>query len=397
MPNKSKRSYYFMSLRRLHITILFPSVLLFFIGVENQGYAQLPNCDILVTIDSVSAQHFYLDIDANAYLRDAEYFLPYTKGYTIAGFRISPTLRYHINDRVAIRGGAMMTSVADVDGRFQIRPILSFDYQACSWLRMVMGTLYGSNNHHLGEPLYDRERWFYDYKEDGLQILTKTAHWESDTWLNWEQFLEPWTAEQERFTLGTRHNLQLLETHNSNYLMMTASFVGSHRGGQFSTLDTCIETLFNENVGLRWETRCLDGSFIALNAPVYFFQNMSPEGERYTPFTNGWGVHPNLQIQDNNLFASKKSQSKLYLQLGYWYGDSYISPRGSYLFQSVSWHNPDFSQKIRHLFTSDIAFEHEYKDFILNLNAQFYYDPDHKSLDLAIGVLMHWKGGFRIF
>ena len=386
-----------MSPQKLHITLLITSFLTLLPNIGEQCCAQQQNSDKVVAIDSISSKHLFLDIDANAFLRDAEYFLPYTKGYTVAGYRLSPTLRYHINDRAAIRGGAMMTSVADVDGRFQVRPILSFDYQACKWMRLVMGTIYGSTNHLLGEPMYDRERWYYDYKEDGLQILTKTVHWESDTWLNWEQFLEPWTAEQERFTLGSRHEFQLLKTRNSNYLMLPLSFVGSHRGGQFSSLDTCIETLFNESLALRWETRCLDGSFIAIEAPFYFYQNMSPEGERFTPFTNGWGLHPNLQIQDNDFFRAKNSHNNLYLQLGYWYGDGYISPRGSYLFQSVSWHNPEFAQKIRHLCTADIAFEHEYKDFILNLNAQFYYDPDHKALDLAFGVLMHWKGSFRIF
>jgi hypothetical protein len=67
-----------------------------------------------------------------------------------------------------------------------------------------------------------------------------------DTWLHWEDLLEPWQPKQERFSLGSSHLLILGEglCHGRMTVSLPLSFLGSHRGGQFSSLDTCIQSLF---------------------------------------------------------------------------------------------------------------------------------------------------------
>lgn len=339
---------------------------------------------------SDSTGSLYLDIDAVAFFRDAEYFLPYTKGYTASAFRLSPTLRYQIDAKASIEGGVRMTALAGTDGSIKAYPILSIKYKAANWLRFTIGTIEGSLSHQLDEPMYDYERWVYDFQEDGLQILTNTRHWSSDTWVNWEHFLYPWTADQERFTLGSRHTFELVSSHSDGHLLLDASFMGSHRGGQFSDLDTCIETLFNENAGLRWEQRCLNGDYFRIKLPFYFFQNNSPKAERYTPFENGWGVWPSVEMR------ATWGKTAWQWAAGYYYGYQYLSPRGSYLFQSVSWYDPLFVQRNRHLVTATIGFDHRYKELDLSALAQFYYDPDHKKLDLAIGITLAFKRSFRL-
>lgn len=55
-------------------------------------------------------------------------------------------------------------------------------------------------------------------------------------------------------------------------------------------------------------------------------------------FNNGWGLYPQAKIMF--LAGAPRYGS---LTLGYWYGDRYQSAHGSWLYQSVSWHKPDFS------------------------------------------------------
>ena len=80
------------------------------------------------------------------------------------------------------------------------------------------------------------------------------------------------------------------------------------------------------------------------------------------------------------------------LQAGYWYGYQFIAPRGSYLFQSVSWHKKDFAAPEREMVTGKVALENGYTGkFALGLDAEFYYDLRERAMDLAFGVYMRYR------
>lgn len=325
-------------------------------------------------------------VSATGFFRDAEYFMPFTKGYTMSGFRIAPTLKYISPDKeFRMKVGAMLTEVAGMYGFWKIEPILSMEYWPSWHFGLVLGTLYRSDQHYLNAPLYDPERYYIDYKEDGLQVMIKTSRFASDTWINWEHFLKPWTPDQERFTLGSNNQLTL---YSSNKLQIDVPmvFMGSHRGGQFTTLDTCIETLFNEQVGLQFAIPHTE-----LGVSGYFFQNASPTP--HTAYTQGWGIYPTAHYQ----FELKKLRNGtgfLGLTLGYWYGNQFQSARGSWLYQSVSWHNPDFVQPIRRMITAKLSIgqminQTKNKAFPRwDFCAEAFYDIDLKKTDFALGLKM---------
>ena len=54
----------------------------------------------------------------------------------------------------------------------------------------------------------------------------------SDTWLHWEELLEPWQMTQERFTLGSSN---VMEVWNSDRAVLSVpfSFLDTHRGFAF--------------------------------------------------------------------------------------------------------------------------------------------------------------------
>ena len=334
------------------------------------------------------SRQFFIECPATTFFRDAEFFMPFTKGYTASGFRLQPVLGYTDNDgKVTLTAGVLLTGIAGVDGLWKAQPVVTLDYKPFNWMELTMGTLHGSLDHKLPAPLYDPERWIWNYQENGVQIRCSTRRWESDTWVDWEHFLEPWTPDQERFTLASRHLLTLLGNPSSRWrLQMPAAFSGSHRGGQFTTLDTCIETITNEYTGLALSFDACHNTTLTAEMPAYFYQNLSPTP--HTHYLDGYAIYPSLAAK---VKLPDGALNQLTLRLGYWRAHHYIAARGSYLFQCVSWHDPLFCTPERHLLTADIAASYSLKSsgLTLSLDASLYHDLDLKKTDMVIGLSMH--------
>lgn len=350
-----------------------------------------------------------IGVDAATFLRDAEFSLPYTRGYTATGFFVTPYAKHLIGRDAQMTLGVHLAGVAGSDGIRQWKPLVRLEYMPHRNVRIVMGSLYGTLTHKLFEPMLDKERYIYDHYEEGMQILAQLpiVGWlglTTDTWLHWEELLEPWQMTQERFTLGSSNELLLWgwarNTQQGVMLSMPFSFLGTHRGGQFSALDTCIESLFNENIGLRVNVSLERNSAFAFDVPVFFYQDISPR--KCQKYDNGWGVWPQVScdfplpsyysVDSMDNTPHWHGSWKMLLQAGYWYGYQFIAPRGSYLFQSVSWHKKDFVAPERGMVTAKIGVENNYTSkFALGLDADFYYDLHEKAMDLAFGLYLRYR------
>lgn len=357
-------------------------------------------------------QHTWrIGVDATTFLRDAAFSLPYTRGYTATGFFVTPYAKHLIGSDAQMTFGLQLAGVAGYDGIRAWQPLVRLEYEPFRNLRLVMGSLYGTLSHGLYEPMLDRERYIYDHQEEGVQILAhywlgRHQHWKMDTWLHWEDLLEPWQPKQERFTLGSSHELTLYTSatryahHLSGWgVSIPFSFLGSHRGGQFSSLDTCIQSLFNESVGLRFNVSTAVNSAIRVDIPFFFFQDISPL--KCLPYSEGWAFWPQASFDWTIVGSVPPPEGKepfwrgswrMLLQAGYWQGYQYIAPRGSYLFQSVSWHRADFVQPDRRMVTAKLAFENQYNDhFSFGLDTEYYYDLHQKAMDFAIGLYLRYS------
>ena len=326
-----------------------------------------------------------LELDATAFLRDAAFETPYTRGYTATGFFLDPMAHYGIDSVARLTVGLHLAGVAGYDGLRAWNPLVRLEYAPCRWLRLVMGTLYGGLSHGVGEAMLDRERWIYDHQEEGMQLLLHAGErFHSDTWLHWENLLEPWQMDQERFTLGSSNELMLCGGEHWRVALLLA-FVGSHRGGQFSALDTCIQSLFNESAGLRVGFSPTERCRLTLELPVYLYQDISP-----TPclaYTQGWGVWPQIGYEGRS-----RRGMLLLASAGYWHGHQYIAPRGSYLFQGVSWHLADFAAPERDMVTLRAALERPIRPGCsFGADAEAYYDLTSGGLDFAFGVYLRYR------
>lgn len=354
-------------------------------------------------------QHSWrIGADITTFLRDAAFSLPYTRGYTATGFFVSPYAQHRIGLHAQMTLGVHLAGVAGFDGFRLWKPLVRLEYEPFQNVRWIMGSLYGGLNHRLFEPMYDRERNIYDRYEEGVQLLAEVplgrhCSLSTDTWLNWEELLEPWQMRQERFTLGSSNQLLLfvagLDALKGISLSVPFSFLGTHCGGQFTGLDTCIQSLFNENVGLRIDMPLTQSGALALDVPFFFYQDISPE--KWQPYNQGWGFWPQISYgvqlgRPHDLDTATRYNSRgswrLLAQAGYWYGCQFIAPKGSYLFQSVSWHKADLAVPEREMITGKVAIENLYTPkFSLGMDAEFYYDLYIGTLDFAFGIYMRYR------
>ena len=147
-------------------------------------------------------------------------------------------------------------------------------------------------------------------------------------------------------------------------------------------MDTCIETIFNEQVGLR-ATWLGEHVVFGIEVPLYLYQNGSPKNERHRPFDQGWGVWPNAHL------AADWRRNQVMVTVGFWRGCQYLSSLGNALFMSISDHD-DYIQPDVHLATIKMEYLYRHKDFSFGINAQSYYDTDHQKMDLDIGIVMRF-------
>lgn len=329
-------------------------------------------------------------LDLTTFFRDAEFSSPYTRGYTATGFFLTPFVSHPIAEGSSITLGVNLNGVAGYSGIHSWHPFVRLQSQVSPHLLMVMGSLYSALSHGLYEPMFDRERYIYDHQEQGVQFLLQLPIYActlfSDTWVYWEDLLEPWQPKQERFTLGTSNLLTFPEIGRAQLTFsIPFSFLGSHRGGQFTALDTCIESLFNESLSLRVSCMPSHRSRLTLDLPCFLYQDISPQHKQH--FSQGTGFWPHITFRLN----SANKNTTLILQGGYWHGHQYIAPRGSHLFQSVSWHRADFTDPIRSMATAKLAFQKNFNpNFALGLDAECYYHIPLSQLDMAFGLYMRY-------
>ncbi|MDY5969424.1 MAG: hypothetical protein SPJ13_05380 [Bacteroidales bacterium] len=336
----------------------------------------------------------FAEIDALAFFRNTEYFMPFSEGYSAITTRFTPRLCLRVNDRTTLAGGCVLDLTAGDSSRLHAFPWLSFEYHLSSNTELTIGNIHGGQEHHLEAPLYDPERYFFNplyHPEAGIQFRSNTHHWRGDTWLDWENFLHPQDYAQERFLLATRQEFFLLpeKSHWQVETPLTACF--AHRGGQFSALDTNCGSLMNLHAGLR-AVRHLGEGFLALYLPFYYYRDISGPDKRHnssepyhTPFQNGWGTHPQAEAR----FGLGK-HNKGRVNLGYWIAHRYLSSRGSYLFQSAS-QDYETLTAYRRMITADAAFEHTYKGVTLGLDFQLFYDRTFLKADHAFDIYLRWS------
>lgn len=369
---------------------LFYLIILFLVFSATSLVAQLPNeaFEFRRQLVAADTHRVKLGIYLLGFNKNNEYFNKIADGYTLFGFQAIPYLSYQPTANVRVDAGLMARRDFGRGGLTSLMPILTLRYQHGS-VNVNFGTLEGSLNHRLIEPIYDFERIMVDRMEEGLQFLLQKPNTFLDVWINWEQMIYSGSPYQEEVSGGFSFNQQLLGNENWQ-LKLPLQMLAYHKGGQIDKARQPLDTYVNAVGGLELSKKWERGLLRSLRFQPYavWFKDFSHELR--LPYTEGNGWYVNLAA------ASKHFE----LMLSYWKGENYVGHKGGALYQSVSstyrWaaHTEDKRELLilRMMLELPIA-----RNLDLSTRFEPYYDFGHHKMEFSHGMYLNYKTDFNLF
>ena len=316
-------------------------------------------------IDSTLANSISFGIENSNFFKNDEYFNDVIEGYTLTGWFINPKLIYYPSKDMKIELGAHLLKYSGIDSFTRVLPTLSFQYKISKSVDVVIGSLYGSTNHNIVEPVFKYEYYFTDNIENGLQFLFKKPKYNGEVWINWQEFIFTGEDKQEIFTMGTTHNFLLSKPDSKHQFSIPLQVLFVHRGGQINQSDAMSITHNNDAVGLSYKYNFSGNKLNSAGIDQYFVMYNDLSTDYLFQYIQGYGVYTNLYARSKNI----------QLNASWWYGNHYISLRGHPIYQSMSTHKKDYYEKERALLTGRLMYEKEIiKGLNLGAGAEVYFD-----------------------
>lgn len=336
--------------------------------------------------DSLIGKSWFISIRGNAYFKNNEFKNPFATGASLLGIYLEPALEYHPDRKTTIRAGAHLLKYHGEDNFERKVPVLTVQFDATEHFSLIFGTINGTVNHNLIEPVQDFENYLVNNYENGLQLLWDYPQFRSDVWLNWEQFLKPGDPFQERFTAGSNSTFLLYST---DLFQVTAPFstIFRHKGGETDATNLPATTRFNLVQGLRlnWTLRNSFVKSVSLAQNYAEFLEINPGDQVTIPYGHGSFSRVMLDTKIGSFEA------------GYWKAHNYISPHGMPVFQSVSQDDPLFLQPDRQMLVLKYQLElnlTHFLKFALRFEPYYYYDTGR--VDHSWSLYLLFDDDYRI-
>lgn len=320
------------------------------------------------------------------FFRNNEYKGNLVKGYTLPGLWLLPSVSYQPLRDLKIEAGAYMlrywgenkypnTHYADLPGydtddtqtSFHAVPFFRVHYAPLPGVSLVLGNIYGRNNHGLIEPLYNKEMAMTSDPEAGVQFLWDTRHFNLDMWVNWESFIFQGDKRQEEFTFGVSSRVKTGNASSGadNVLFyMPLQLLFKHQGGEINTSASVrgVKTWFNAAVGVG----------VDINMPFKYFKRLNVEADAayYSqqkgglfPFDRGYGIYGKVAADI----------SSFRINAGYWQCHDFVSLMGDPLFGAVSMFNVGQTYNDPKTVFFSLEYSHKIgKGFALGVHADVY-------------------------
>jgi hypothetical protein len=369
---------------------LFLFITLFVAFSAPRAMAQLPNeaFEFRRPLVAADTHRVKLGLYMMGFNKNNEYFNRIADGYTLFGIQAVPYLSYQPTASVRIDAGVFARHDFGRGGLTSVRPLISLRYQHGP-VNVIFGTLEGSLNHRLIEPVYDFELVMLNRLEEGLQFLLQKPRTFLDVWINWEQMIYAGSPYQEEVSGGFSFNQQLLGN-EAWQLKLPLQMLAYHKGGQIDRARQPIETFVNGAAGLELRKKWDTGLLRSLRFQPYavWFKDFSHELR--LPYTEGHAWYVNLAA------ATKHFE----LMLSYWQGRHYVGVKGGALYQSVSstfrWpaHTEDERQLLilRMMLELPVA-----RNLHVSTRFEPFYDFVHHKIEFSHGMYLNYKTDFNLF
>lgn len=333
----------------------------------------------LINVNPKDSQKLSFSLDNLNYLYNTEYFTDIPLSGTQFGYQLVPEFRYQPFPRLVLKGGLYLQKEFGRPNYTTLEPTFSIKYMA-KHSSLLLGTLEGNLNHGYIEPIYDYMRFANDRNENGLQFKVFTKPYVQDLFINWTKAIHPGDTFKEEFDIGLTSRINVLKTKKVEF-GVPLQLLYSHKGGQFDTSGTPLQSLFNFAIG---------GS-VAVNFEHQFLKKIVLD--------NYWVYYKDISFTKRQKFDSGNAYfahlllnfNWFDLDFRYWRGNGYIGPRGGGLFQSVSQTRVNYSEKIRKLFLMSLIYDRElFKNTNFNMRFSPYYDFGNKALEYSYEIYLRY-------
>lgn len=354
-------------------------------------------------LDTCQTRKLNLEVTSISFFKDNEFAGDIMKGYTLPGLWIAPQITYQPLKNIRLEAGAhaLIYHGTYKYPNYAYRDIAKWkgsEYQRGAHLlplfrgqialhntNIIVGHLYGGENHNLILPLYNPELNLTADPENGLQVLFDNSHIHFDAWVNWESFIFENSTHQEAFIAGfsSRFNLTKPESKINVYIPLEG--IAQHRGGEQDTA-TSVQTLMNGAVGLgmRWNLNNRALKWLNFEADLMGYYQ---QAGTIWPFGGG-----SAQI----LSAEAMFKYGIHLRADYFHANHFISMLGSPYFGAVSTKHPG-ARFCDHPQTFHLALDYSRsfgKNYAIGAKVETFYTHPGNMLS-AEGVMTPGKSGLN--
>lgn len=305
--------------KRRYISLLLVVVFIFQLSTFDFLHAQTWDslCVERYRIDTTDVGALKAEVNALAFFQNNEFSSRVAKGYTLPGAWLQPKLTFAPMPRLQIEAGAHLMFY-DGAGRYpnyayhDIARWKGQQYQhgvhALPYFRvqgdfrrltLVVGDLYGAQNHDLVLPLFNPEQNLSADPEMGFQLLWDRPHLHMDTWMNWQSYIFNLDTHQEAFTVGVNATVRWSPASSGERKRILwetpVQLVIQHRGGELDTTMTGVQTVANASVGVRMTYRPASQRVLnSLRAEANVLGSYQQHGTLW-PFDTGLALHSGVR------------------------------------------------------------------------------------------------------
>ena len=335
-------------------------------------------------LDTLPEEQITLRTHVFGYFKSNEYFNKIVEGYTLPGYQLWPSVHYRAQKHLSVEAGLWAQKDFGSPGLRAVEPTLTLSLHD-EHRRFNFGTLEGTVEHGLLEPLMNFEQVMERRLENGMQVILDYDRARLDVWTDWMKYIFPGDSTQEEFTGGITGHYYLLKDERVA-LRLPATVMFFHRGGQIDADPNPVFTMTHFAGGL-------EGTW---TYPGQFIEELQLSGHYlyYLEWNNPVNVYPNGQAWYAN--ASIKTHLGT-IMASYWRGTQWLTAIGGRLYRSQSsdFDRPDYTEPTRELLIFRIMNEfHIGEDYRIMLRTEPHFDLGNQRFEYALGTYVFFDPYF---
>ena len=392
-----------MIYRRLIFLILFP--VFGFQLSHAQMWEQLavtPN-----RLDTADLRALKLELESISFFRDNEIASRQADGYSLPGFWVQPKFTYMPLKQLKIELG-LQALVFNGANRYPNYVYHDIGYwkgdqytkgaHVLPWFRvqadfrrfsLILGNIYGGQNHGLIEPLFNPETNLTQDPEMGVQIIWDRPRLHADIWLNWQSYIFKEDTHQEAFTIGATWRTLLNAPDSRLHWSLPVQVVAQHRGGEQNVRHRGVQTFCNASAGInaQWNVgkRVLRNLTAEANG-LFAYQQRG----HFWPFKTGAAFH-----------AAMHFELWRFLEAGVSYFAAprhFVSLYGNHFYSTYSIKD-EYDYGKLHTLAANVRFHYTFaKGYILGADAEAFQtlQTGNNYLNFSFGIYMRVNPSFLI-